>query len=468
MSSLIQMFAEAREKRFKERAEFLAGIQQERDARMQQRQEQFSVLTNDLAQARHKRLELEQIRQVVSAKTEEERRVEAQVRASEIQDYLREVCETRLILAANDRSLRSQLTKTLAGKVQSQLSQLKRSRLLGATAKVAIRLNIVADRVSAMRSKLAQSSDTRLASAAASKQSRVNEVRLRAATTRLQMRQTKLNRTQQSERDRSQRSDWFAQLANDAQAQLLQTSRDRAAKAEALNQQLSDFYTQLKQSVWSDSDSISVSETETKTELGVADILIDTNLQASSIATAIAETIATPAPEKTVAPTPIATPDPEATAKSESPAPSSAPKLTSTIFRIVSRPRPKTSVSQPVASQPAAEPPIASLIEKIEKSVETVPETPFAQVSSPLNDVAAQLLDEKIASAKPVDPVNKVEQFIHNYVANISAESSLLQVIRDRDTVRNLLAQGANQLQVDPSDILNALLQMAEELASNA
>jgi hypothetical protein len=57
---------------------------------------------------------------------------------------------------------------------------------------------------------------------------------------------------------------------------------------------------------------------------------------------------------------------------------------------------------------------------------------------------------------------SKIEQFVFDYVAQLSTSSSLLEVVNDRDTVRDLLAQGANTLKVDPSDILNTLLQMAE------
>ncbi|WP_055077464.1 hypothetical protein [Pseudanabaena sp. 'Roaring Creek'] len=56
----------------------------------------------------------------------------------------------------------------------------------------------------------------------------------------------------------------------------------------------------------------------------------------------------------------------------------------------------------------------------------------------------------------------KIEQFVVDYVSQLSTNSSLLEVVNDRDTVRDLLAQGANTLKVDPSDILNTLLQMAE------
>ncbi|MCL1489811.1 MAG: hypothetical protein M1G31_03500 [Pseudanabaena sp. Salubria-1] len=72
------------------------------------------------------------------------------------------------------------------------------------------------------------------------------------------------------------------------------------------------------------------------------------------------------------------------------------------------------------------------------------------------------------AIAKPIEvketpkPAGKIEQFVVDYVAQLSTNSSLLEVVNDRDTVRDLLAQGANTLKVDPSDILNTLLQMAE------
>jgi hypothetical protein len=57
---------------------------------------------------------------------------------------------------------------------------------------------------------------------------------------------------------------------------------------------------------------------------------------------------------------------------------------------------------------------------------------------------------------------SKIQQFVTDYVAQLSTNSSLLEVVNDRDTVRDLLAQGANTLKVDPSDILNTLLQMEE------
>ncbi len=66
-----------------------------------------------------------------------------------------------------------------------------------------------------------------------------------------------------------------------------------------------------------------------------------------------------------------------------------------------------------------------------------------------------------VAKESPKLP-SKIEQFVMDYVAQLSTNSSLLQVVNDREIVRDLLAQGANTLKVDPSDILNTLLQMAE------
>lgn len=68
---------------------------------------------------------------------------------------------------------------------------------------------------------------------------------------------------------------------------------------------------------------------------------------------------------------------------------------------------------------------------------------------------------KEIAKEAP-KPSGKIEQFVVDYVSQLSTNSSLLEVVNDRDTVRDLLAQGANTLKVDPSDILNTLLQMAE------
>ena len=89
------------------------------------------------------------------------------------------------------------------------------------------------------------------------------------------------------------------------------------------------------------------------------------------------------------------------------------------------------------------------------------PVTTAVKISEPAIAKPVVESPKELPKALPKVP-NKVEQFVMDYVAQLSTNSSLLQVVNDRDTVRDLLAQGANTLKVDPSDILNTLLQMAE------
>jgi hypothetical protein len=111
------------------------------------------------------------------------------------------------------------------------------------------------------------------------------------------------------------------------------------------------------------------------------------------------------------------------------------------------------------------------------KAIPSVPvvATPKAEKKKAKPEVAKPVIvkaPEPVAIAKPVEvkesvkeipkAPSKIEQFVVDYVAQLSTNSSLLEVVNDRDTVRDLLAQGANTLKVDPSDILNTLLQMAE------
>jgi hypothetical protein len=86
-------------------------------------------------------------------------------------------------------------------------------------------------------------------------------------------------------------------------------------------------------------------------------------------------------------------------------------------------------------------------------------------VKSPAPAIAKPVEVKEVAKETPKEVskvAGKIEQFVVDYVAQLSTNSSLLEVVNDRDTVRDLLAQGANTLKVDPSDILNTLLQMAE------
>jgi hypothetical protein len=281
---------------------------------------------------------------------------------------------------------------------------------MSATAKAAARLNQVADRADVMRSHLTQLTKIRTTTAVQASQARHREVQLRTATTRLQMRQAQLHHTRQAMQDQEQRSEQFTQFATDVQEQLQQISGDRSVMAETLKQQLSDFYTELKRSVWGGlNDEISV-VTEPKTEV-------------------------TPSSPEIIA---------------VSPSIANVASNINTSRRKASRSKPKSFATKAIEA-----PPITAPQKSIEKAPEKMPEVVVTRVNEVLPDVN-------------VKSVNKVEQFIHDYVANLSDGKTLLQVISDRDTVRDLLAQGANQLKVDPSDILNALLQMAEGIASNA
>ncbi len=67
--------------------------------------------------------------------------------------------------------------------------------------------------------------------------------------------------------------------------------------------------------------------------------------------------------------------------------------------------------------------------------------------------------------AKPPAPVvtaAMIDDFVISYVATLPNHPSLSDVMNDREQARELLAQGANKLEVDPSEVLNALLRLAE------
>lgn len=55
-----------------------------------------------------------------------------------------------------------------------------------------------------------------------------------------------------------------------------------------------------------------------------------------------------------------------------------------------------------------------------------------------------------------------IDEFIQTYIAALAGNPSLVQVVNDRDTVKDLLTTGANTLKVDPSEILNALIKMVD------
>jgi hypothetical protein len=55
-----------------------------------------------------------------------------------------------------------------------------------------------------------------------------------------------------------------------------------------------------------------------------------------------------------------------------------------------------------------------------------------------------------------------IDEFIQDYIASLGGNLSLVQVVNDRDLVKDLLTTGANTLKVDPSEVLNALIKMVD------
>jgi hypothetical protein len=55
-----------------------------------------------------------------------------------------------------------------------------------------------------------------------------------------------------------------------------------------------------------------------------------------------------------------------------------------------------------------------------------------------------------------------IDEFVQDYIASLVDSPSLVQVVNDRDLVKDLLTAGANTLKVDPSEILNALIKMVD------
>ncbi|NUN65578.1 hypothetical protein HCU40_12655 [Pseudanabaena biceps] len=112
---------------------------------------------------------------------------------------------------------------------------------------------------------------------------------------------------------------------------------------------------------------------------------------------------------------------------------------------------------EPVSVKPAKSKAVVAPVEKPSKLKKVA--TPPIEAKAP---EAPKPIEVKETPKEVVKSASKIEQFVVDYVSQLSTNSSLLEVVNDRDTVRDLLAQGANTLKVDPSDILNTLLQMAE------
>lgn len=336
MASLMQEFAEARQRRLQERADFLADQQLAREQRGKDLQAQSEATTKYLAHAEQTRLAWEQGRQAIAENALDVRREEVQNRADQVSEYLENLNTTRTEQAIEDSDQRAQDVRNRTFKVRSQLKHIHKAR-------------IRASKVDRDQRQLL--------------------VQERAALTQMQLEDITKNRLAEASVDAQQRAEEFSDRVANVKASLEQTTANRLALAETQSLELKAFRTQLSDSVWSG---------------------------------AVSTSTASPRQD-------VAQKTPEVSARSSS------------------KPIKKNAKSEIV--------------------VETVISKPIETKETP----------KDVSKAS-----GKIEQFVVDYVSQLSTNSSLLEVVNDRDTVRDLLAQGANTLKVDPSDILNTLLQMAE------
>ncbi len=121
------------------------------------------------------------------------------------------------------------------------------------------------------------------------------------------------------------------------------------------------------------------------------------------------------------------------------------------------------SGSRTIAVEPKATPsaPVATTQRKKSKA-EVKAESKQGNVAKPFTAKAPEPAEAKESVKESSKTPSEIQQFVVDYVAQLSTNSSLLEIVNDRDIVRDLLAQGANTLKVDPSEILNTLLKMAE------
>jgi len=336
MASLMQEFAEARQIRLQDRANFLAEQQLAREQRSRDFQAQAETTATYLAHAEQTRLAWEQGRQAIAENALESRREEIQDRAAQVSEYLKTLNVTRTEQAAADNEQRAQEVRTRTFKMRSQLKHIHKARIRAGQASLVQRQQLVQDRAALTKMHLEDLAKTRLAHATVDAQQRAQE---------------------------------FSDRVANVKASLEQIESSRLTESETQALKLKAFRSQLTNSVWSGSRAVAI--------------------------------------------TPPVAPKQDAL--------KNPPDVSS------SKPTKKNTKSESVITS-APEPAIAKPIE--------VKETP--------------------------KPTGKIEQFVVDYVAQLSTNSSLLEVVNDRDTVRDLLAQGANTLKVDPSDILNTLLQMAE------
>ena len=345
MTSLMQEFAEARQQRLQERAEFLVDCEQAKQERARDLQLQSEATAEYLAHAEQTRLAGELGRQAIAEIALESRQEEVKNRADQVSEYLEELTTNRTEQAAEASEQRAQDVRTRTFKMRSHLKHIHKARIRAAEADQVQRQQLVQERAVLTQIQIEDLTKNRLANATLASQQRSQEFGDRVVNVK-------------------------DTLEN------LETTRLAAAKSQALK--LQAFRTNLSNSVWAGARSV-----------------------------AAPEAVAIPA----------------------------SPKVTKDSSSNSSAPKKKNGKPESVAVKSPA-PAIAKPVEVKEVAKEIPKEIP------------------KVAG--------KIEQFVVDYVAQLSTNSSLLEVVNDRDTVRDLLAQGANTLKVDPSDILNTLLQMAE------
>lgn len=344
MASLMQDFAEARQRRLQDRADFLAEQQLAREQREQDLQAQSEATAKYLAHSEQTRLAWEQGRQAIAENALDARREEIQNRADQVSEYLEDLNTTRTEQSAEDSDQRAQEVRTRTFKMRSQLKHIHKARIRASLADQEQRQLLVQERAALTQTQIEDLTKARLANAAVDTQQRAQEFSTRVANVKTSLEQTEAN---------------------------------RLAEAKAQSLRLKAFRAKLGDSVWAGARTAAVSTP-------------------------------TAPPKKDVAQK-----APDVSAKS-----SSKPAKKSARSEIVV----ETAIAKPIE----------------------VKDTP------------------KEAPKDVSKASGKIEQFVVDYVSQLSTNSSLLEVVNDRDTVRDLLAQGANTLKVDPSDILNTLLQMAE------
>jgi len=324
MASLMQEFAEARQRRLQDRADFLAEQQLAKEQRARDLQSQAEETAKYLAHSKQTRLAWEQGRQAIAENALESRREEIQDRAAQVSEYLETLNTTRTEQALEDSEQRAQEVRTRTFKTRSQLKHVSKARIRAGQASLEQRKQLVQDR---------------------------------AALTKMQLDDLTKARVANATIDAQQRAQEFSDRVANVKESLAQIEASRLAEAEAQALKLKAFRSNLTSSVWSGSRTAVVNP-------------------------------------------PVAKPKQVDTSKS-----------------------PEASESSSYKSK-----------KKSNKSESVVTSAPEPKITKPLE-----------AKETP-KPASKIEQFVVDYVAQLSTNSSLLEVVNDRDTVRDLLAQGANTL----------------------